>query len=103
MPSPADGADFIRYRFSTGVFPAEKRLTFWRDTFASKAIHLDIRVPAGDQFQGGGLIQAMPGLRMTSFKTTAAQLRRTTATIADGDNALALVMADRGALNAVQC
>jgi hypothetical protein len=104
MAEPSDPPAFAERRFSTAALPPDRRLMFWRDTFASSVVRLaDVRVPARDQFHADVLIRAVPGLRMPTFKITAAEMRRTSASVGDGDDAVVLLTPAQGKLNVAQC
>jgi AraC-like DNA-binding protein len=92
----------VSLEFSTDGLPPEKRLPFWRDSFVRQVVHSDIRSRSQGAFRAWAAVQAIPGLRITSFKSTAARLDRSSEMVADGDDALVLFAPLQGKLCAVQ-
>jgi hypothetical protein len=100
---PAD-VDFTphSFRFSTDALPANKRLPFWRDAFTREVVHADVKSRSHEPFRAKAIVQAIPGLRITSFTSTAACLVRSPEMIADGDDELVLLTPSQGQLCAIQ-
>src|SRR5579862_4582983 len=103
MQAPhSNQAALVPLEFSTDGLPPEKRLSFWRDSFIRQVVHSDIQSRSQGTFQAWAGVQAMPGLRMTTFKSTAARLNRSSEMVADGDDELVLFLPSQGKLCAVQ-
>src|SRR5215813_685259 len=98
----SDGLDFSPRRFSTETLPEQRRVSFWREVFGRQLVRLDIAARSSDPFNAATVVRAMPGLRSTSFASTAAHLERPTNMVADGDDALVLLVSLKGTLAASQ-
>src|SRR6058998_3178496 len=96
------GLDFTPRRFSTAVLPERKRVAYWREMFGRQAARCDIESQSNDPFKAEAVMRALPGLRSTTFASTAAHLERPTNMVADGDDALGLMVSRRGTLLASQ-
>jgi AraC-like DNA-binding protein len=99
---PSDGLDFSPRRFSTDTLPEQRRVAFWREVFGRQAVRLDIASRSSNPFNAAAVVRAMPGLRSTSFASAAAHLERPTNMVADGDDALVLLVSLKGTLAASQ-
>ena len=98
----SDGLDFTPRRFSTTTLVERDRVPFWRDVFGRQVVHLDIQARPKDSFKAEVVIRALPEVRSTSFVSSAARLERPLRAVADGDDALVLLVSQRGTLTAAQ-
>src|SRR5262249_12665318 len=98
----SDGMYFSPRRFSTETLPEQRRVAFWREVFGHQLVRLDIASRSSDPFNAATVVRAMPGLRSTSFVSTAAHLQRPTNMVVDGDDALVLLVSLKGTLAAAQ-
>ena len=99
---PSDGLDFAPHRFSTTAVPERRRVPYWREVFGRKLVRLDIEPRSSDSLEAEAEIRSLPGFRSTSFVSAAAHLERPTHMLADGDDALVLLISRRGTLTASQ-
>jgi AraC-like DNA-binding protein len=99
---PSHGLDFSPRRFSTTKLPEKNRVPFWREVFGRQAVRLDIESRSNGSFNAEAMIRALPGLRSASFVSTPAHLERPNNMVADGDDALVLLISQRGILAASQ-
>jgi len=96
------GLDFAPRQFSTNTLPEQKRVPFWREVFGREVVRTDIASRSSDPFNAKAVLRAMPGLRSTSFVSTPAHLERSKNMVADGDDAVVLLVSSRGTLAASQ-
>ena len=99
---PSGETDFAPLRFSTGALPVRDRVPFWCEMFGRQIVHVDIEPPPDDGFEAEAELRALPGLRTVSFVNSAARFLRPPKLVADGDDALAVLMSRDGALSASQ-
>jgi len=97
-PMSSEGLDFAPRRFSTNMLPEQRRVPFWREVFGRQLVRLDIESRSGDPFEAEAEIRALPELCSVSFASTAARLERPRNMLADGDDALVLLLTRRGTL-----
>lgn len=84
--------DFAPLRLSTNALPVRDRVPFWREVFARKFCHVDIEPLSDAPFEAEMTAWALPGLCTMECMTMPARQRRTSALIADGDDAIFLPM-----------
>jgi AraC-like DNA-binding protein len=89
-------------RFSTDDVPSAKRLTFWRETFARTAVRANIDSRSTGQFKARALLEAVPGLFVVSFASTAASINRAAKLLDDGDDSVVLLTPQQGRVMAAQ-
>src|SRR5262245_45741314 len=99
---PSGEQNFGPRRFSTTTVPEQRRVEFWREMFGREAVRLDIEAPSNAPFRAEVVMRALPGLRSTSFASFPAHLERPMSLISDGDDALVLLVSQRGTLAASQ-
>jgi AraC-like DNA-binding protein len=92
----------VRFDFKTDALPPNKRVPLWRDAFMRQVVHANVQPQSQESFRGEAVVQALPGLRLTSFKSAPARLTRSSEMVADGDNDLVLLVPSKGHLCAVQ-
>jgi len=94
--------DFTPRRFSTAAIQERARVAYWRETFGRQTARCDIESTSNDPLKAEAVTRALPGLRSTSFVSTPAHLERTMQMVADGDDALGLLVSRRGSVAASQ-
>jgi AraC-like DNA-binding protein len=99
---PSGGTDFAPLRFSIGPLPERDRVPFWREVFGRQIVHVDIEPLSDDGFEAEAKLRPLPGLRSVSFVNSAARFVRPPKLVADGDDALAVLMNLGGTLTASQ-
>jgi AraC-like DNA-binding protein len=97
-----DGLDFAPRRFSTTKLAERHRIPFWCDVFGRQVVRLNIESRSDDPLEADAVIRALPGLRSASFVSKAAHLERPLNMVADGDDAVVLLVSERGTLAASQ-
>jgi AraC-like DNA-binding protein len=102
MPSLSERSGFAEHRFSTSAVAAEGRLAFWRDSFASQVVRVDVQPRSSKPFAAQALLQSVPGLRVATFAATAAHMHRTERMIVDGDDAFTFLTPLHGKLQVRQ-
>jgi len=98
----SDGLDFAPRRFSTTKLAERDRIPFWCDVFGRQVVRANIESRSDDPFEAEAAIRALPGLRRASFVSKAAHLERPLNMVADGDDAVVLLVSERGTLTASQ-
>ena len=96
------GLDFEPRRFSTNTIPERGRVRYWREVFGRQLVRLDIEPLSSDPFEAETEVRSLPGFCSTSLVSTAAHMERPTNLVADGDDALVLLVSLRGTLAASQ-
>jgi hypothetical protein len=99
---PSGESDFAPLRFSIGPLPERDRVPFWRDVLGRQIVHVDIEPLSDDGFEAEAKLRFLPGLRSVSFVNSAARFLRPPRLVADGDDALAVLMNLGGTLTASQ-
>src|SRR5262245_12956350 len=99
---PSGELNFAPRRFSTTTVPEQKRVEFWREMFGREAVRLDIESRSNDPFRAEAVMRALPGLRSTSFASSPAHLERPKSLIRDADDAVVLLVSQKGILAASQ-
>ncbi len=99
MMSPQD---FAPLRVATDALAVRDRLPFWRDVVGRKLIKLDLEPLSDDPFKAEATLFAWPGLHAGSWGSVAARWDRRREHIADGDDALAIVINRRGTMTRSQ-
>jgi AraC-like DNA-binding protein len=95
---PSAGSDLAPFRFSTEALPERERVPFWREVFGRQVVHCDFEPARGHPFEAAAAVHALPGLRCTSFASSASRNRRPASMVADGDDAVVLLTSLRGTL-----
>src|SRR5260370_16861543 len=70
---PSAGSDPAPLRFSTDALPQRERVPFWREVFGRQVVRCDIEPARGHPFEAAAMVHALPGLRHTSFASSAAR------------------------------
>jgi AraC-like DNA-binding protein len=99
---PSEGLDFEPRPFSTNLLPERDRIPFWREVFGRQIVGVDIESRSNDAFEAQVVIRAIPGLRSTSFASTAAHFERPSSMLSDGDDAVVLLLPQKGTMRASQ-
>ena len=94
----SEGADFEPLRFSTGAVPEQQRLALWREMFGRQVVQADIELLSEGPFEAEVSLRALPGLRTMACFTSPTRMHRTRELVADGDDALALLINGSGAM-----
>ena len=94
----SEGLNFVPRRFSTNTLLEERRVPYWREVFGRQLVRVEIESRSSDPFEAEAQIRALPGLRTVCFASTAARLERPPNMLADGDDALVLLVSRRGTL-----
>jgi AraC-like DNA-binding protein len=89
--------DFAPLRIATDALAVRDRLPFWRDVVGRKLVKADVEPLSDDPFKAEATLFAWPGLHAGSWGSVAARWDRRREHIADGDDALAIVINRRGA------
>ena len=100
---PSDRLNFAPRRFSTALLPERERLAYWREMFGRQVAHCDIESRSNGPFKAESVVRGLAGLRSVSFVSAPAHVVRPMNMVADGDDALALMVSRRGTLAASQC
>jgi AraC-like DNA-binding protein len=95
-------ADFAPCRFSTSALPERERVPFWREVFARKIVGVDIEPLSEAPLASDMVVRRAPGLCATSEISSAARLLRGSQLVADGDDAIALLMNMAGTMTLSQ-
>jgi hypothetical protein len=90
--------DFTPVRFSTTTLPVRDRVPFWRDVVGREIVHVDIEPRSDAPLESKVSLRALPGLRSFECIASPAQVRRTQAFVADGDDSFALLVNVSGAM-----
>jgi AraC-like DNA-binding protein len=96
------GSDPAPLRFSTDALPQRERLPFWREVFGRQVVHCDVEPARGLPFEAAAMVHALPGLRHTSFASSAGRNRRPASMLGDGDDAVVLLTSLTGTLTVSQ-
>src|SRR5258708_5082963 len=99
---PSAGSDPAPLRFSTDALPQRERLPFWREVFGRQVVHCDVEPARGLPFEAAAMVHALPGLRHTSFASSAGRNRRPASMLGDGDDAVVLLTSLIGTLTVSQ-
>lgn len=102
MPSPTRRENSSVLRFSTDDVPTSKRLTFWREVFGRSAVRANVEPRSIETFSARALMEAVPGLRITSLASTAASIERSAHMLDDEDDSLVLLTPEHGSLTVAQ-
>jgi AraC-like DNA-binding protein len=94
----SEGTHFGPLRFSTDAIPEHQRLALWREMFGRQVVQADIAPLSGDPFQSEVTLRAVGGLRTLACTSSLQRMQRSRALVADGDDALALLINGGGAL-----
>jgi AraC-like DNA-binding protein len=94
----SEGADFGSLRFSTGAVPERERLTLWREMIGRQIVQADTEQLSDQPFEAELSLRALPGLRTMACFTSLVRMHRTRELVADGDDALVLLINGSGAL-----
>jgi AraC-like DNA-binding protein len=94
----SEGADFRPLRFSTGAVPEQQRLALWREVVGRQVVKADIEPLSEDPFEAEMSLRASPGLRTVACFTSPVRMHRTRELVADGDDALVLMINGSGAM-----
>jgi AraC-like DNA-binding protein len=97
-----DPVDFTPLRFSTGALPVRDRLPFWREVVVRKLIKLDVEPLSDTPFKAEATLFSWPGLRTGAWVSVAASWPRRREHVADGDDALAVVINRSGTVTTSQ-
>ncbi len=99
---PSAGSDPAPLRFSTDALPQRERVPFWREVFGRQVVRCDIEPARGHPFEAAAMVHALPGLRHTSFASSAGRNRRPASMLGDGDDAVVLLTSLTGTLTVSQ-
>jgi AraC-like DNA-binding protein len=99
---PSEPPDFAPLRFSTGALPEPARIPFWREVFAREIVRVDIEPRSDVEFQAEAALRLLPGLKTLSCISAPARYRRTSQLVADGDDALSVLINVAGTMTASQ-
>ena len=100
MPSEAN--DFRPFQFSTAALPERERLSFCREVFGRQITRIDIEPLADAPLEVEATLRELPGLRMASCVNSSARYLRTPELIADGDDAVPVLINMGGAMTMSQ-
>jgi AraC-like DNA-binding protein len=99
---PPDQLGFASRRFSTSALAEPQRARFWREVFGREIVRLDIEPRSKGPFEAQAIVQALPGLLRASFVSAPAHLERSSNMLADSNDAVVLLVSERGTLAAAQ-
>jgi AraC-like DNA-binding protein len=85
-------SSFAPLRFSTNELPEGERLPQWREVFGQKMVRVDIEPLSDLPFCAEATLRALPGLRTLACRGSAVRLQRTRSIVADGDDAIGLIV-----------
>src|SRR5260370_17111446 len=88
---PSAGSDPAPLRFSTDALPERERVPFWREVFGRQVVRCDIEPARGHPFEAAAMVHALPGLRHTSFASSAGRNRRPPSILGAGDDPVVLL------------
>jgi AraC-like DNA-binding protein len=83
--------ELATFRLSTDKFPAQHRLSMWREEFGEKILRVDIEPLSDLPFHARSTLRTLPGLHAFSSTTSAIRFRRTH-DAADADGSIALII-----------
>lgn len=88
--------------FSTDDFPDRDKVSRWREEFARGVVKMDVE-PLGDEpFRSASHIQLFSDLKIWLCQVTAAEVTRTRALAADGEDSIVLAIIRRGRTRVAQ-
>jgi len=93
---PSNASHFAPLRFCSGELPERDRIPFCREVFGRNIVRLDVEPCATHAFRFDATLRSHPGLRIASYSATPGRLNRSKATLADGNDDLALIITRRG-------
>jgi len=82
--------------FSTEDFPHRDRVARWREEFARGVVQMDVELLGDKPFRSVSRIDLFPDLKIWSCQVTAAEVRRTRALAANGEDSVVLAIIKRG-------
>ena len=78
---------------TTADWQLHDRVPFWREVFGKQLVHLDIEPERDIPFEASAMIMQLPDLRMLArCQQSPSQLRRTSQLLADGDDAVVIII-----------
>lgn len=89
-------------KFSTDSLPDRDRLPYWREVFGRAVVKVELDPIGETPFRSQSRVRILPDLNVRVSRATAAQVTRTAALAADGDENLVLTIIKRGLMRASQ-
>ncbi|MDR3468983.1 MAG: hypothetical protein P4M07_23900, partial [Xanthobacteraceae bacterium] len=88
--------EFMPQRFCADALPEHDRLVQWREACGRTIMRMDVEPLNGEPFQCEAVLRRLPGFAFASFWTSPIRASRTRALVADGNDALVLVLSLHG-------
>jgi AraC-like DNA-binding protein len=90
--------EFSPFHFSTATLAERDRIPFWREAVWRPLVHVDVNPLPDAPFEAEVTLRDLPGLRTLSCVSSAAHTKRTPEHLADGDNAVTMVINRSGTM-----